>query len=70
MKKHLPVVQMFENVQPSMSMLLIVEVETAIKNVTIDELDANEPIYNILGNRVSKGYKGICIQGGRKFIVK
>lgn len=47
-----------------------VEVETAIKNVTIDELDANEPIYNILGNRVSKGYKGICIQGGRKFIVK
>lgn len=46
------------------------EVETAIKNVTIDELDANEPIYNILGNRVSKGYKGICIQGGRKFIVK
>ena len=47
-----------------------VEVENAIKNVTIDELDANEPIYNILGNRVSKGYKGICIQGGRKFIVK
>lgn len=47
-----------------------VEVEAAIKNVTIDELDANEPIYNILGNRVSKGYKGICIQGGRKFIVK
>lgn len=46
------------------------EVELAIKNVTIDELDANEPIYNILGNRVSKGYKGICIQGGRKFIVK
>ena len=46
------------------------EVENAIKNVTIDELDANEPIYNILGNRVSKGYKGICIQGGRKFIVK
>ena len=47
-----------------------VEVENAIKNVTIDELDANEPIFNILGNRVSKGYKGICIQGGRKFIVK
>ena len=46
------------------------EVELAIKKVTIDELDANEPIYNILGNRVSKGYKGICIQGGRKFIVK
>ena len=42
----------------------------AIKEVSIDDLDANAPIYNIQGQRVSKGFKGICIQGGKKFIVK
>lgn len=42
----------------------------AIKEISIDDLDANAPIYNIQGQRVSKGFKGICIQGGKKFIVK
>ena len=42
----------------------------AIKEVSIDDLDAKAPIYNIQGQRVSKGFKGICIQGGKKFIVK
>ncbi len=43
---------------------------TAVKNVTISSLDANAPIYNLLGQRVQKGYKGICIQNGKKFMVK
>lgn len=46
------------------------EEPAAIKEVSIDDLDANAPIYNIQGQRVSKGFKGICIQGGKKFIVK
>lgn len=32
--------------------------------------DYNAPIYNILGQRVYKGYKGICVQNGHKFVVK
>ncbi len=43
---------------------------TAIKNIAIDELDTNAPIYNLQGQRVGEGYKGICIQNGKKFIVK
>ena len=46
------------------------EPTTAIKNITLDELDENAPVYNVLGQRVSKGHKGICIQNGKKFIVK
>ena len=44
--------------------------ETAVKNITVDELDTNAPIYNLQGQRVGEGYKGICIQNGKKFIVK
>ncbi len=43
---------------------------SAIKNITVDELDTNAPIYNLQGQRVGEGYKGICIQNGKKFIVK
>ncbi len=43
---------------------------TAVKHITISSLDANAPIYNLLGQRVQKGYKGICIQNGKKFMVK
>ncbi len=46
------------------------DAETAIKNITVDELDTNAPIYNLQGQRVGEGYKGICIQNGKKFIVK
>ena len=42
----------------------------AIHNITLDELDENAPVYNVLGQRVSKSHKGICIQNGKKFIVK
>ena len=43
---------------------------TAVKNISISSLDSNAPIYNLLGQRVQKGYKGICIQNGKKFMVK
>lgn len=42
---------------------------TAIKDVT-NELDENAPRYNILGQRVTKAYKGVVIQNGKKFIQK
>ena len=32
--------------------------------------DANAPMYNLAGQRVSKAYKGVVIQNGHKFIVK
>lgn len=43
---------------------------SAIKTISAAQLDDNAPIYNILGQRVQKGHKGICIQNGQKFIVR
>lgn len=44
---------------------------SGISNITADkELDANAPVYNLAGQRVSKDTKGILIQNGRKFINK
>lgn len=44
---------------------------TGIVNVKGDSsLDADAPIYNLLGVKVAKGTKGILIQNGKKFVVK
>lgn len=44
---------------------------TAIKGIsTTEATDANAPAYNVSGQRVGKGYKGIVIQNGKKRIVK
>lgn len=45
---------------------------TGINSITTDAsaLDVNAPMYNIAGQRVSKTYKGVVIQDGKKFIVK
>lgn len=34
------------------------------------KFDANAPIYNLAGQRVTKAYKGVVIQDGRKFLQK
>lgn len=41
-----------------------------IANIAADQLDENAPIYNVMGQRVNKDYKGILIQNGKKFINK
>ena len=41
-----------------------------IKNVQTIEVNENAPIYNLAGQRVSKDYKGVVIQNGKKFIKK
>lgn len=38
-----------------------------VSSVVADEADVNAPVYNVLGQRVSKDAKGILIQNGRKF---
>ncbi len=46
---------------------------SGIDNVTAvekAELDWNAPVYNVMGQKVSKGFTGIAIQNGNKFIVK
>lgn len=50
-----------------------VPITTGIKNVNVDnnvKFDANAPVYNLNGQRVSKNTKGILIQNGKKFINK
>lgn len=39
-----------------------------ISNVVAPEADANAPIYNLAGQRVSSNFKGIAIQNGKKFV--
>ena len=39
-----------------------------INNITTDVENANAPVYNLAGQRVSKNAKGILIQNGKKFI--
>lgn len=46
-------------------------VATGISSVVSDgTLDTDAPLYNIAGQRVSKSYKGVVIQNGKKFIRK
>ena len=43
-------------------------VPTAVEDV--DGLDAEEPMYDLLGRRVSADYKGFIIQNGKKYLIK
>lgn len=42
--------------------------QSAIANIISDEANEDAPIYNVYGQRVTKEYKGILIQNGKKFI--
>lgn len=43
---------------------------TGIEDVTVDATPADNSIYNLQGQRVSAGYKGIAIVNGKKVILK
>ena len=45
------------------------ETITGITNITADQLK-NAPAYNVAGQRVNAGYKGLIIKGGKKIVVK
>ena len=38
-----------------------------VSSAVVDAADVNAPVYNVLGQRVSKDAKGLLIQNGRKF---
>ena len=41
-----------------------------INGITIDDADANAPVYNLAGQKVSESYKGVVIKAGKKFVQK
>jgi hypothetical protein len=43
--------------------------ESGIGNVNA-ELNTSAPAYNLAGQRVENGFKGMVIQNGKKFMVK
>lgn len=43
---------------------------SGISNITIDDADANAPVYNLAGQKVSESYKGVVIKTGKKFVQK
>lgn len=43
---------------------------TAIKSVAVPTVDANAPVYNMAGQRVSANTKGIVFQNGKKYFNK
>lgn len=45
------------------------ETISGITNITADQLK-NAPAYNVAGQRVNEGYKGLIIKGGKKIVVK
>lgn len=49
--------------------LISVNGQTGITNITADQLK-NAPAYNVAGQRVNEGYKGLIIKGGKKVVVK
>lgn len=46
------------------------EVRAGISHIVTPTANANAPIYNLAGQRVSKTYKGVVIQNGRKYLQK
>lgn len=44
--------------------------ENGISTILTPEVKENAPIYNLAGQQVSKDFKGVCIQNGKKFINK
>ena len=46
------------------------ETTDGISEVTTTVADANAPIYNLAGQQVTKNYKGVVIQNGKKFMQK
>ena len=45
------------------------ETISGISNITADQMK-NAPAYNVAGQRVNEGYKGLIIKGGKKIVVK
>lgn len=52
------------------SIYSINESATSVSGTTVEKFDANAPVYNLAGQRVSKNTKGILIQNGKKFVNK
>lgn len=44
--------------------------QSGISSVTVDGNNADAPRYNLAGQKVSKDYKGVVIQNGKKFIAE
>ena len=44
--------------------------ESAIANVKADKVNANTPVYNLNGQKVSKDYKGVVVKNGKKYVQK
>lgn len=49
---------------------LLLEDPTAIETIITDGLDENAPMFNLSGQRVTKSYRGVVLQNGRKFVKK
>lgn len=43
---------------------------SGLNTIEVSPLNVNAPMYNLAGQRVSKSYKGIVIQNGKKMIKK
>lgn len=52
---------------PEQTITVLGNGQTGISGVAADEVDVNAPVYNVLGQPVSKDAKGLLIQNGRKF---
>jgi hypothetical protein len=42
---------------------------TGVEDVVNVKLDCNAPMYDVLGRKVDKSYRGIVIQNGQAFLI-
>lgn len=55
------------NVYPAQIIEVLAGNGAGVSSVAADAADVNAPVYNVIGQRVSKDAKGLLIQNGRKF---
>ena len=47
-----------------------INIEDGIESINTTTVSVNAPMYNVAGQRVSKNYKGVVVQNGKKFLNK
>lgn len=56
--------------QPCVVIVITYGTGSGISNVATDKANADAPVYNLNGQKVSKDYKGVVVKNGKKYVQK
>lgn len=68
--KQYQIIALFNNIYKGVPQIdpVQIDITTGISEINAQQLNDHAPMYNLAGQRVSKSYKGVVIQNGKKFI--